>query len=53
MAWYKKYLSVYEMPYGKVHEQVAKKVRNKLGEIAVPDPEVSVIAIAHHEEQHV
>lgn len=49
MAWYKKYLSVYERPFGEISESTLDLIRNGLAERQSREPLVSVVVIAHNE----
>lgn len=53
MVWYKKYLSIYEKPFSEVPAPMVQEIKEKLAIKQCKEPLVSVIAIAHNEEQRI
>lgn len=51
MAWYEKYLSIYGRPFSEVPDDTVAKIRMQLQRQQNPSPLVSVVVIAHNEEQ--
>jgi len=51
MAWYTKYLTIYERPFAEVPEQTVQLIRAGLAARQNPEPLVSVVVIAHNEER--
>lgn len=49
--WFQKYLVAYNRPFGEVPENIRGWVRSRLAAMQDPDPEVSVVLIAHNEGQ--
>lgn len=52
MAWYNKYLTVFEKPLSIVPQNIVNEVREKLKEKQSAKPLASVVLIAHNEEKH-
>lgn len=52
MAWYKKYLSVYEKPFSEAPKETIEQVRNNISRLQSDRPLVSVVVIAYNEERH-
>lgn len=52
MAWYKKYLSVYEKPFSDAPKETIELVRNNISRLQSEQPLVSVVVIAYNEERH-
>lgn len=52
MAWYKKYLSVYEKPFSDAPKETIEQVRNNISRLQSEQPLVSVVVIAYNEERH-
>lgn len=52
MAWYKKYLSVYEKPFSNAPKETIEQVRNNISRLQNDQPLVSVVVIAYNEERH-
>jgi len=53
MTWYKNYLSIYEKPFSEISSVVVQEIKEKLANKQSSEPLVSVIAIAHNEEQRI
>lgn len=54
MAWYSKYEVAFERPYAEVPEEIKRHVSEQLRRFSdVSDPMVSIVLIAHNEEQHI
>lgn len=51
MAWYSKYLSVYERPFSEVPPQMVSLIRSQLARQQSETPLVSVVVIAYNEER--
>lgn len=51
MAWYSKYLSVYEKPFSEAPEETISEISLKLKRLNCDNPLVSVVVIAHNEEK--
>jgi len=51
MNWYNKYLSVFEKPFDTVPQATIEEIRGKLKQVQSASPLVSVVVIAHNEEQ--
>ena len=49
MAWYKKYLSIYEKPFKEVPDSIIADIRGKLSSMQSDEPLVSVVVIAYNE----
>ena len=49
MAWYKKYLSIYEKPFKEVPDDIIADIRGKLSSMQSDEPLVSVVVIAYNE----
>lgn len=50
MAWYTRYLSVFEQPFSEASESIVDEVKNKLDKFRDPVPLASVVVVAHNEE---
>lgn len=53
MKWYTKYLSAYETPFSQVPQPIIDLVKDKIKQIETDNPLVSVVAIAHNEENRI
>ncbi len=53
MSWYSNYLSIFEKPLDEIPEATIKEIQYKLKLKEHDNPLVSVIAIAHNEENHI
>lgn len=53
MAWYKKYLSVYEHPFENAPARTIQEIKDKLQVCQSGTPQVSVVLIAHNEASRV
>ena len=51
MAWYSKYLTIYEKPFSEVPDELVASTRERLAAIQSPEPLVSVVVIAYNEGQ--
>ena len=51
MAWYSKYLSVYEKPFNEVPDVLITSTREKLAAMQSDAPLVSIVVIAYNEEK--
>ena len=49
MAWYKKYLSIYEKPFCEVPDDVIISTRERLAAMQSDNPLVSIVVIAYNE----
>lgn len=49
MAWYSKYLSIYEKPFSEVPDEVVVSIRSRLAAMQSEEPLVSIVVIAHDE----
>ena len=49
MAWYSKYLSIYEKPFSEVPEEVIRSTRERLAALQSDAPLVSIVVIAYNE----
>ena len=52
MAWYSKYLSIYEKPFSEVPDDVIISTRERLAAMQSDNPLVSIVVIAYNEEKH-
>ena len=52
MAWYNKYLSIYEKPFSEVPDEVITSTRERLAAMQSDEPLVSIVVIAYNEEKH-
>lgn len=52
MSWYKKYLSVYDKPFGEVPEEVVSTIASNIACLQSDEPTVTVSVIAYNEERH-
>ena len=52
MAWYDKYLSIYEKPFSVVPESVISSTRQRLAALQSDKPLVTVSVIGYNEEKH-
>lgn len=48
--WYDNYMTVYGRPFGEVPQTVVGETRRRLAGLQSPQPQVSVVVIAHNEE---
>ena len=51
MPWYNKYLSAYGKPFRELQQPVVRQIRNGLSALQSTSPLVSVVVIAHNEEE--
>ena len=49
MAWYSKYLSIYEKPFSEVPDDVIISTRERLAAMQSDNPLVSIVVIAYNE----
>ena len=49
MAWYSKYLSIYEKPFSEVPDEVITFTRERLAAMQSDEPLVSIVVIAYNE----
>ena len=49
MAWYSKYLSIYEKPFSEVPDDVIISTRERLAAMQSDEPLVSIVVIAYNE----
>lgn len=49
MAWYSKYLSIYEKPFSEVPDEVIKSTRERLAAMQSSESLVSIVVIAYNE----
>ena len=49
MAWYSKYLSIYEKPFSEVPDEVITSTRERLAAMQSNEPLVSIVVIAYNE----
>lgn len=52
MAWYDKYLSIYDKPFSEVPANVVEETRNRLAKMQSDKPLISIVVIAYNEETH-
>ncbi len=52
MAWYSKYLTVFEQPLDSIPNEIKQEIKNKIQSVHSDSPLVSVVLIAHNEETH-
>lgn len=52
MAWYDKYLSIYDKPYSEVPANVIEETRDRLAKMQSDKPLISIVVIAYNEETH-
>ena len=52
MAWYSKYLTIYEKPFSEVPSDVIRTTRERLAAMQSDNPLVSIVVIAYNEEKH-
>lgn len=52
MAWYDKYLSIYDKPFSEVPANVIEETRNRLAKMQSDKPLISIVVIAYNEETH-
>lgn len=52
MAWYDKYLSIYDKPFSEVPQEVVDGTRERLAALQSPEPLISIVIIAYNEEKH-
>lgn len=52
MAWYDKYLSIYDKPFSEVPVNVIEETRNRLAKMQSDKPLISIVVIAYNEETH-
>lgn len=52
MAWYEKYLTVYDKPFEHVSEGVIDETRRRLAALQSSEPLASIVIIAYNEEKH-
>lgn len=52
MAWYDKYLSIYDKPFSEVPQEVIDGTRERLAALQSSEPLISIVIIAYNEEKH-
>lgn len=52
MAWYDKYLSIYDKPFSEVPANVIEETRDRLAKMQSDKPLISIVVIAYNEETH-
>lgn len=52
MAWYSKYLTIFEKPLDSIPASIKQEIKNKLQALQSETPLISVVLIAHNEEEH-
>lgn len=52
MAWYDKYLSIYDKPFSEVPTNVIEETRDRLAKMQSDKPLISIVVIAYNEETH-
>ena len=52
MAWYDKYLSIYDKPFSEVPANVIEETKNRLAKMQSDKPLISIVVIAYNEETH-
>ncbi len=52
MAWYDKYLSIYDKPFSEVPANVIEETRDRLAKMQSDKPLISIVVIAYNEEAH-
>lgn len=52
MAWYDKYLSIYDKPFSEVPQEVIDGTRERLAALQSAEPLISIVIIAYNEEKH-
>jgi glycosyltransferase involved in cell wall biosynthesis len=52
MAWYDKYLTIYDKPFDQVPESVVSETRSRLAALQSSEPLASIVIIAYYEEKH-
>lgn len=52
MNWYTKYLTIYQKPFNRVPHDIILEIKQKFQTLQSNEPLVSVVVIAHNEEQH-
>ncbi|MBR6592634.1 MAG: glycosyltransferase family 2 protein [Prevotella sp.] len=52
MAWYDKYLSIYDKPFSEVPTNVIEETRYRLAKMQSDKPLISIVVIAYNEETH-
>lgn len=52
MAWYDKYLSIYDKPFSEVPANVVEETRDRLAKMQSDKPLISIVVIAYNEETH-
>lgn len=52
MAWYEKYLSIYDKPFAEVPANVIEETRDRLAKMQSDKPLISIVVIAYNEEKH-
>lgn len=53
MAWYSKYLSIYDKDFSEVNDKTVDKIRRAVASKQCDHPEVSVVVIAHNEARRI
>ena len=48
MAWYSKYLSIYEKPFSEVPSEVIRSTSERLASMQSDEPLVSIVVIAYN-----
>lgn len=52
MAWYDRYLSIYDKPFSEVPANVIEETRDRLAKLQSDKPLISIVVIAYNEETH-
>lgn len=52
MAWYDKYLSIYDKPFSEIPANVIEETRDRLAKMQSDKPLISIVVIAYNEETH-
>lgn len=52
MAWYDKYLSIYDKPFAEVPANIIEETRSRLADMQSETPLISIVIIAYNEEKH-
>jgi len=52
MAWYDKYLSIYDKPFHEVSQNIIDETKEGLSKLQSDNPLISIVVIAYNEEKH-
>ena len=52
MAWYEKYLSIYDKPFSEVPQHIVTETRERLARLQSEEPLASIVVIGYNEEKH-